>query len=726
MSKIIGIDLGTTNSCVAVMEGGKPTVIANTEGARTTPSVVAFTKNGERLVGEPAKRQAVTNADNTISSIKRDMGTDRGRTIEGKKYSPQQISAMILQKLKADAESYLGEKVTEAVITVPAYFNDAQRQATKDAGKIAGLDVKRIINEPTAAALAYGLDNEKEQKIMVYDLGGGTFDVSIIEIGDGVIEVLSTNGDTHLGGDDFDQKIIDWMVAEFKNANGVDLSTDKMAMQRLKEAAEKAKKELSSATTTNINLPFISMNANGPLHFDMNLSRAKFDELTHDLVEKTAVPVQNAMKDAGITNADLGQVLLVGGSTRIPAVQDKVRQLTGHEPSKSLNPDECVALGASVQGGKLAGDAGAGDILLLDVTPLSLSIETMGGIATRLIERNTTIPTKKSQIFSTAADLGKVLLVGGSTRIPAVQEKVKQLTGHEPNKSLNPDECVALGASVQGGKLAGDAGAGDILLLDVTPLSLSIETMGGVATRLIERNTTIPTKKSQIFSTAADNQSAVDINVVQGERQFARDNKSLGQFRLDGIAPAPRGIPQIEVTFDIDANGIVNVSAKDLGTGKEQHITITAGSNMSDDEIDKAVKEAAEYEAQDKARKEAIDARNEADSFVFQTEKALNEVGDKLSDSEKSPVEADLADLKSYLESTKDQELTADQVSEINAKKEKLQTSAQALFTKMYEQAQQAAGAQGAAGAQAGPDMGQAQQQAAPEDDVVDGDFREV
>ena len=626
MSKIIGIDLGTTNSCVAVMEGGQPTVIANTEGARTTPSVVAFTKNGERLVGEPAKRQAVTNAENTISSIKRDMGTDRGRTIEGKKYSPQQISAMILQKLKADAESYLGEKVTEAVITVPAYFNDAQRQATKDAGKIAGLDVKRIINEPTAAALAYGLDNEKEQKIMVYDLGGGTFDVSIIEIGDGVIEVLSTNGDTHLGGDDFDQKIIDWMVAEFKNANGVDLSTDKMAMQRLKEAAEKAKKELSSATTTNINLPFISMNANGPLHFDMNLSRAKFDELTHDLVERTAIPVQNALKDAGIT----------------------------------------------------------------------------------------------------AADLGKVLLVGGSTRIPAVQEKVKQLTGHEPNKSLNPDECVALGASVQGGKLAGDAGAGDILLLDVTPLSLSIETMGGVATRLIERNTTIPTKKSQIFSTAADNQSAVDINVVQGERQFARDNKSLGQFRLDGIAPAPRGIPQIEVTFDIDANGIVNVSAKDLGTGKEQHITITAGSNMSDDEIDKAVKEAAEYEAQDKARKEAIDARNEADSFVFQTEKALNEVGDKLSDSEKSPVEADLADLKSYLESTKDQELTADQVSEINAKKEKLQTSAQALFTKMYEQAQQAAGAQGAAGAQAGPDMGQAQQQAAPEDDVVDGDFREV
>ena len=554
MSKIIGIDLGTTNSCVAVMEGGKPTVIANTEGARTTPSVVAFTNNGERLVGEPAKRQAVTNADKTIASIKRDMGTDRGRTIDGKKYSPQQISAMILQKLKADAESYLGEKVSEAVITVPAYFNDAQRQATKDAGKIAGLEVKRIINEPTAAALAYGLDNEKEQKIMVYDLGGGTFDVSIIEIGDGVIEVLATNGDTHLGGDDFDQKIIDWMLAEFKAKEGVDLSSDKMALQRLKEAAEKAKKELSSATTTNINLPFITATAEGPKHFDMNLTRAKFDELTNDLVERTAIPVQNAMKDAGLTNADLGQVLLVGGSTRIPAVQDKVRQLTGKEPSKSLNPDECVAIGASIQGGKLAGDAGAGEILLLDVTPLSLSIETMGGIATRLIERNTTIPTKKSQIFSTAAD----------------------------------------------------------------------------------------------------NQTAVDINVVQGERQFAKDNKSLGQFRLDGIPPAMRGVPQIEVTFDIDANGIVNVSAKDLGTGKEQHITITAGSSMSDDEIDRAVKEAQEYEAQDKARKEAIDARNEADSFVFQTEKALNEVGDKVDASEKATVEADLQALKDILEKTKD------------------------------------------------------------------------
>ena len=626
MSKIIGIDLGTTNSCVAVMEGGKPTVIANTEGARTTPSVVAFTKTGERLVGEPAKRQAVTNAEKTISSIKREMGTDNGRTIDGKKYSPQQISAMILQKLKADAESYLGEKVTEAVITVPAYFNDAQRQATKDAGKIAGLEVKRIINEPTAAALAYGLDNEKEQKIMVYDLGSGTFDVSIIEIGDGVIEVLATNGDTHLGGDDFDNKIINWMLAEFKAKEGVDLSGDKMAMQRLKEAAEKAKKELSSATTTNINLPFITATADGPKHFDMDLTRAKFDELTHDLVERTAIPVQNALKDAGLTSADLS----------------------------------------------------------------------------------------------------KVLLVGGSTRIPAVQEKVRQLTGHEPNKSLNPDECVAIGASIQGGKLAGDAGAGDILLLDVTPLSLSIETMGGVATRLIERNTTIPTKKSQVFSTAADNQSAVDIHVLQGERQFAKDNKTLGQFRLDGIAPAPRGIPQIEVTFDIDANGIVNVSAKDLGTGKEQHITITAGSNMSDADIDKAVKEAAEYEAQDKKRKEAIDARNDADSMVFQTEKALKDVGDKVSESEKASVQTEIDAVKAILERTKDQEMSDSDVADLKAAQEKMMTSAQGVFTKMYESMQGAQGAQGAAGA-AGPDMGAAQaDNSAPEDDVIDGDFREV
>ena len=625
MSKIIGIDLGTTNSCVAVMEGGKPTVIANAEGARTTPSIVAFTKNGERIVGEPAKRQAVTNAENTISSIKRDMGTDNGRTIDGKKYSPQQISAMILQKLKADAEQYLGESVTEAVITVPAYFNDAQRQATKDAGKIAGLDVKRIINEPTAAALAYGLDNEKEQKIMVYDLGGGTFDVSIIEIGDGVIEVLSTNGDTHLGGDDFDQAIINWMVQDFKNKEGVDLSSDKMAMQRLKEAAEKAKKELSSSTTTNINLPFISAGADGPKHFDVDLSRAKFEELIHDLVERTAIPVQNAMKDAGLTNADIG----------------------------------------------------------------------------------------------------KVLLVGGSTRVPCVVEKVKQLTGQEPSKNLNPDECVAIGASIQGGKLAGDAGAGDILLLDVTPLTLSIETMGGIATHLIERNTTIPTKKSQVFSTAADNQTAVDINVLQGERQFAKDNKSLGQFRLDGIPPAMRGVPQIEVTFDIDANGIVNVSAKDLGTGKEQHITITAGSNMSDEDIDKAVKEAQEYEAQDKKRKEGIDARNDADSFVFQTEKALQDVGDKIDAAQKQTVEDDIKALKETLEQTKDKELSDSEIDSLKSQKEKLMTDAQALFAKMYENTQGAAGPD--MGAQsAGPDMGGASNASDNNDNVVDGDYREV
>ena len=624
MGKIIGIDLGTTNSCVAVMEGGKPVVIANTEGIRTTPSVVAFTKTGERLVGDPAKRQAVTNADKTISSIKRHMGSDYKVTIDDKKYTPQEISAMILQKLKKDAESYLGETVSEAVITVPAYFNDAQRQATKDAGKIAGLDVKRIINEPTAAALAYGLDNETEQKVMVYDLGGGTFDVSIIEIGDGVIEVLSTNGDTHLGGDDFDQKIIDWMVSEFKKAEGVDLSTDKMALQRLKEAAEKAKKELSSATTTNINLPFITATADGPKHFDMNLTRAKFEELVNDLVERTAIPVQNAMKDAGLNYSDIS----------------------------------------------------------------------------------------------------KVLLVGGSTRVPCVQEKVKQLTGKEPNKSLNPDECVAIGASIQGGKLAGDAGAGDILLLDVTPLSLSIETMGGIATKLIERNTTIPTKKSQVFSTAADNQTAVDINVLQGERQFAKDNKSLGQFRLDGIPPARRGVPQIEVTFDIDANGIVNVSAKDLETGKEQHITITSGTNMSDDDIEKAVKEAAEFEAQDKKRKEGIEARNEADSMVFQTQKALDEVGDKISGSDRDAVEADLNALKAVIDRTTPESMTDADVDEIKAAKDKLMNSAQTLFAKLYEQGQGAAGAAGPdMGAGAGPDMGN---NSGAADDVVDGDYREV
>ena len=626
MGKIIGIDLGTTNSCVAVMEGGKPVVIANTEGSRTTPSVVAFTKTGERLVGEPAKRQAVTNADKTISSIKRHMGTDFRIKIDDKRFSPQEISAMVLQKMKADAENYLGEKVTEAVITVPAYFNDAQRQATKDAGKIAGLDVKRIINEPTAAALAYGLDNEKEQKIMVYDLGGGTFDVSIIEIGDGVIEVLATSGDNRLGGDDFDEKVVRYMIDEFKKAEGVDLSTDKMAMQRLREAAEKAKKELSSATTTNINLPFITATADGPKHFDMNLTRAKFDELTADLIERTALPVQNALRDAGLN----------------------------------------------------------------------------------------------------ASELSKVLLVGGSTRVPAVQEKVKQLTGQEPSKNLNPDECVALGASIQGGKLAGDAGAGDILLLDVTPLSLSIETLGGIATKLIDRNTTIPTRKSQIFSTAADNQTAVDINVLQGERQFAKDNKSLGQFRLDGIPPARRGVPQIEVTFDIDANGIVNVSAKDLGTGKEQHITITASSNLSDTDIDKAVKEAAEYEAQDKKRKEAIDTRNDADSLVFQTEKALSEAGDKIDAAAKATVEEDLKRLKELVEKSNPEVMSDGEVEDIKSAKDKLMNDAQALFAKLYEQS----GAAGAAGA--GPDMsgagnaGNAGTTETYDGDVVDGDYKEV
>ena len=621
MGKIIGIDLGTTNSCVAVMEGGKPVVITNAEGMRTTPSVVAFTKTGERVVGEPAKRQAVTNADKTISSIKREMGTDYKVTIDDKKYSPQEISAMILQKLKSDAENYLGEKVTEAVITVPAYFNDAQRQATKDAGKIAGLDVKRIINEPTAAALSYGLDNENEQKIMVYDLGGGTFDVSIIEIGDGVIEVLSTAGDNRLGGDDFDNVITQYMLEDFKTKEGVDLSTDKMAMQRLKEAAEKAKKELSSSTTTNINLPFITATAEGPKHFEMNLTRAKFNELTAHLVERTATPVSKALNDAGLN----------------------------------------------------------------------------------------------------ASELSKVLLVGGSTRIPAVQDKVKQLTGKEPFKGINPDECVAIGASIQGGKLAGDTGAGDILLLDVTPLSLSIETMGGVATKLIERNTTIPTKKSQIFSTAEDNQTAVDIHVLQGERQFARDNKTLGQFRLDGIPPARRGVPQIEVTFDIDANGIVNVSAKDLGTGKEQHITITAGSNMSDEDIDKAVKEAAEYEAQDKKRKEGIDARNDADNMVFQTEKALEEAGDKIDASEKATVEADIAKLKEVLDRTTPDNISEADVAALNEGKEQLMKDAQSLFAKMYEQAGGAAG-QAGPGPQADADANATYNA----DDVVDADYKEV
>ena len=605
MSKIIGIDLGTTNSCVAVMEGGEPTVVANAEGARTTPSVVAFTKDGERLVGQVAKRQAITNPDRTIISIKRDMGTDKKVDIDGKKYTPQEISAMILQKLKMDAESYLGETVTQAVITVPAYFSDAQRQATKDAGKVAGLEVLRIINEPTAAALAYGMDKDKEQKIMVYDLGGGTFDVSILEIGDGVFEVLATSGNNKLGGDDFDQRIIDYLVDEFKKSNGIDLSQDKVALQRLKEAAEKAKIELSGVATSNINLPFITADATGPKHMDITLSRSKFDELTADLVEMTMIPTKNALSDAG------------------------------------LNP----------------------------------------------------------------SDINKVLLVGGSSRIPAVQEAVKKLVGQEPHKGINPDECVAVGAAIQAGVLAGDVK--DLLLLDVTPLSLGIETMGGVCTKIIERNTTIPTKKSQIFSTAADNQTSVEINVLQGEREMAQYNKSLGRFSLNGIAPAPRGVPQIEVSFDIDANGIVHVSAKDMATGNEQDITITASSNLSEEDIEKAVKEAEKFAAEDKAKKEEVETRNNADSLVYQSEKALNDLGDKIEAGDKAEVEAKIADLKKALEGT--------DTAAIKAATEALQNKFYEVSAKAY-QAANPNGAQDFSGAQG----------AGPDDSTVDGDYTVV
>ena len=784
MGKIIGIDLGTTNSCVAVFEGNEPVVIANSEGKRTTPSVVGFVEGGERKIGDPAKRQAITNPKNTVYSIKRFMGENWQQVekevsrvpfsvvneggyprvdIDGRKYTPQEISAMVLQKMKKTAEDYLGQEVTDAVITVPAYFSDSQRQATKEAGQIAGLNVRRIVNEPTAAALAYGVDKaNKDMKIAVFDLGGGTFDISILEFGGGVFEVLSTNGDTHLGGDDFDQVIIDWLVQEFKNDEGADLTADPMAMQRLKEAAEKAKIELSSSTSTEINLPYIMPVGGVPKHLVKTLTRAKFEQLAHSLIQACLVPCQNAMRDAKLNTSDIDEVILVGGSSRIPAVQTLVKNYFGKEPSKGVNPDEVVAVGASIQGAILNKEGGVGDIVLLDVTPLTLGIETMGGVMTKLIEANTTIPCKKSEVFSTAADnqtevtihvlqgerpmaaqnksigqfnltgiaparrgvpqievtfdIDEVILVGGSSRIPAVQTLVKNYFGKEPSKGVNPDEVVAVGASIQGAILNNEKGAGDIVLLDVTPLTLGIETMGGVMTKLIEANTTIPCKKSETFSTAVDNQTAVTIHVLQGERPMASQNKSIGQFNLEGIAPARRGVPQIEVTFDIDANGILNVSAKDKATGKEQAIRIEASSGLSEDEINRMKAEAEQNAAADKAERDKVDKMNQADSMIFTTENFLKDNGDKIPADKKPGIEQALQQLK-------DAHKAAD-VAAIDAAIANLNNVMQAASAQMYQGgAQPGAGAQGFSGANAG----QADANNAKSDDnIQDADFEEV
>ena len=730
MSKILGIDLGTTNSAMAVMEGSEPEILVNAEGDRTTPSVEGFRKDGERVVGKAAKNQAVTNPENTVSSVKRFIGRSYDETpeerktvsyklqkgkdgravvdIDGKDYTPEEISAMVLQKLKNDAEKQLGSPVTQAVITVPAYFNDAQRQATKDAGKIAGLEVLRIINEPTAAALAYGLDKtNKDEKILVFDLGGGTFDVSILELGDGVFEVAATAGDNHLGGDDWDQRIIDWMADKFQAENGIDLRQDKMALQRLKEAAEKAKMELSSTTQANINLPFITADASGPKHLDYTLTRAEFERITKDLLDRVKKPVEQALKDAGLKTGDIDEVILVGGSTRMPAVQDIVKKLTGKEPNMSVNPDEVVAMGAAVQGGVLAGDVEG--ILLLDVTPLSLGVETMGGVMTKMIERNTTIPTRKTEIYSTASDNQtsvEVHVLQGELQMASDNKTLGkfQLTGKEPNMSVNPDEVVAMGAAVQGGVLAGDVEG--ILLLDVTPLSLGVETMGGVMTKMIDRNTTIPTRKTEIYSTAADNQTSVEVHVLQGERQMAHDNKTLGKFQLSGIPAARRGVPQIEVTFDIDANGIVNVSAKDLGTGKQQQITISGSTALNDDEVERMVKDAEAHAEEDAKRKEEIEVRNNADALVNATEQTLQEVGDKAPADVKSAAEEAIAEAKQALEGS--------DMDAIKAATEKMQQAGYKLAEVVYSTQGPDAASQAAAA------------ESTPADDTIEADYEVV